>query len=129
MTISFHRSCGRLAAIFITCAFSMITPPEHSAVLFCAWVCGTEGLNVILWVYSHLRVFFLPSLLSDLIVLTLRLYLRQIHRMKFLSICSVSFSLPCVIIKYGNVLPEKVSWISITCINPAYTSLRSVQSI
>ena len=59
----------------------------------------------------------------------MRLYLRQIHKIKSLSICSVSFSLLCVIIKYGNVLPEKVSWMSITCMNLACASLRSVQSI
>ena len=129
MTILFYRLCGRLAVILIVCAFSIITPPKCSAVLFWAWVCGAKGLNVILWVYSHLRVFFLPSLLSNLIVLTLRLYLKQIHRMKSLSIYSVSFSLPCIIIKYGNVLPEKVLWMSITYTNPACVSLRSVQSI
>jgi len=127
--ISFHRLCGRLAVIFIMCAFSMITPPKCLVVPFWAWVFGAEGSNVIPWVYSHLRVFFLLSLLSNLIVLTLRLYLRQIHRMKSLSICSVFFFLPCVIIKYRNVLPEKVLWMSITCMNLACTSLRSVQSI
>ena len=92
-------------------------------------MCGAEGLNVIPWVCNYLRVFLLPSLLSNLIVLTLRLYLKWIHRMKSLNIYNVSFSSPCVIIKYGNVLLEKVSWMSITYTNLACVSLRSVQSI
>jgi len=127
--ISFHKSCGRLAVILIACNFSMITPPERSAIPFCNCVLGAKGLKLMLWNCNHLSVFFLPSSLSDLIMLTLRLYLRQIHRIKSLSIYNVSFSLPCIVIKYRNVLPEKVSWMSITCTNLACASLRSVQSI
>ena len=111
------------------CALSIITPLKCLAVLFWVWVYSAKSSNVILWVHSYLRVFFLSSLLSDLIMLTLKLYLRQIHRMKSLNIYSVSFSSPCVVIKYRNVLFEKVSWISITCINLACAFLKSVQSI
>ena len=126
MTISSHKSYSRLAAILIARALLIITPPEYLAMPFCAWVCGAKGLNVILWVYSHLRVFFLLSSLSNLMVLTLRLYLRQIHWMKSLSIYSVSFSLLCVVIKYRKDLLEKVLWMNITCINLACAFLRLV---
>jgi len=129
LTILFHRSYGRLAAILIACDFSMITPPECSVILFCDCILGAEGLKLMSWDYNNLSVFFLFSLLSNLMVLTLRLYLRQIHRMKSLSTYSVSFSSLCVVIKYGKVLPEKVSLINITYTNPACASLRSVQSI
>ena len=129
LTISFHKSYSRLAAILIARALSIITPPKRSAVPFCAQVYGAKGSNIIPYVRSQLRVLLLPSSLSNLIVLTLRLYLRRIHRIKSLSTYSVSFSSPCVVIKYGKVLPKQVSWISITRINPAYASLRSIQSI
>ena len=71
-----YKSCGKLAEIFIIYAFLMIIPPKYLVVLFCAWVYGAESLNIIPWVYSYLRVFFLPSLLSNLMVLTLKLYFK-----------------------------------------------------
>ena len=79
LIISSYKSCSRLAAILITRALLIITPPKRLAVPFYAQVYSAKGLNIIPWVYSHLRVLLLPSSLSNLIVLTLRLYLRQIY--------------------------------------------------
>ena len=127
--ISFYKLYSRLAAILITYALLIITPPKRLAVLFYTQVYSAKGLNIIPYIRSQLRVLLLPSLLSNLIVLTLRLYLRQIHQIKSLSTCSISFSLLYVVIKYRKVLPKQVLQISITRINPIYASLRSIQLI
>ena len=129
LIISSHKLYSRLAAILITYALLIITPPKRSAVPFYTQVYSAKGSNIIPQVRSHLRVLLLPSSLSNLIVLTLRLYLRRIHQIKSLSTLSVSFSLLYIVIKYRKDLLKQVLQISITRINPIYTSLRSIQLI
>ena len=124
-----YKLYSRLVAILITYTLFIIIPHKRLVVLFYTQVYGAKGLNVIPQVYSYLRVLLLPSLLSNLIVLTLRLYLRRIHQIKSLSTSSISFSLLYVVIKYGKDLPKQVLQISITYINPIYASLRSIQLI
>ena len=127
--ISFYKLCGRLVAILITRTLLIIIPPKRLAIPFYTQVYSAKGLNIIPYVRSQLRVLFLPSSLSNLIVLTLRLYLRQIYQIKSLSTYSVSFSLLYVVIKYRKVLPKQVLQISITYTNSVYASLRSIQLI
>ena len=127
--ISSYKLYGRLVVILITYTLLIIIPPKRLVVLFYTQVYGAEGLNVIPQDCSYLRVLFLYSLLSNLIVLTLRLYLKQIYRIKSLSTYSISFSLLCVIIKYRKVLLKKVLQISITRINLACAFLKLVQLI
>jgi hypothetical protein len=74
LVISSYISYSRFALSCIARAFSFITPPKRSALLFCAWVSRAEGLilmprEVHYLLTSDLTVVISLSVLSTLTVM------------------------------------------------------------
>ena len=110
-------------------ALSCITAPKRSAYPFCACVRGAKSSRLMPCNRNQLRVFFRLSSLSDRMVFMSRLYFFFIRGIKSLRTRRFSASVPCVFMKYGKDLPEKLSCRYITRTYPEYASVRSVQSI